>query len=150
MRVYSEQTEKKFNELLERAFDAENGFRKAAENVDDTHLQTFFTNKAEERKNWRSEIRNELKKNGLAIREADGSWTGDMHRFWMDTKALFSANDEDAMLEEVQKGEKAAMDDYKEILNDYQLPKSTEQVLKKHKEQIERSYNKANVLESVH
>ena len=150
MRVYSEQTEKKFNELLERAFDAENGFRKAAENVDDTHLQTFFTNKAEERKNWRTEIRDELRKNGMAIREADGSWTGDMHRLWMDTKALFSSNDEEAMLEEVQKGEKAAMDDYDEIINNHQLPTSTENVLKHQRNKIERSYNKANVLESVH
>ena len=150
MRVYSEQTEKKINELLERAFDAENGFRKAAENVNDTHLQAFFTNKAKERKKWRSEIRNDLHKNGLAIREADGSWKGDMHRLWMDTKALFSANSEEAMLEEVQKGEKAALDDYNEIITNHSLPTSTEKLLKHQKEQIEQSYNKANVLESVH
>lgn len=36
----------------------------------------------------------------------EGSFTGTMHRVWMDVKALFSADNDESMLEEAIRGEK--------------------------------------------
>ena len=106
MEMFSKSTENKFNDLLEKAYDAEKGFRKAAKNVDSATLKNFFTQKALEREGFKNELRNELLANGLKIKEDSGSATGFLHRAWMDTKALFSTDDDKSMLQEVRNGEK--------------------------------------------
>ena len=149
MRIFSESTENKFNDLLEKAYDAEKGFTKAAENVDSTRLKTFFNKKASERRSFIQELRTELVANGLEIKENDGSVAGTLHRAWMDTKALFSTDNEESMLEEVRNGEKAALEDYDDILEDKELPPTTVNILRKQRNAIESSYRKADYLEDV-
>ncbi|WGH75376.1 PA2169 family four-helix-bundle protein [Tenacibaculum tangerinum] len=149
MGIFSESTENKFNDLLEKAYDAEKGFKKAAENVENSSLQRFFNQKAEERQVFRSELRNELRSNGLEINEEDGSVAGTIHRAWMDTKAFFSFDNEESMLEEVRNGEKAALEDYEDLLEDNNLPTSTVNVLRKQRNAIESSYNRADYLEDI-
>lgn len=149
MRIFSESTENKFNDLLEKAYDAEKGFEKASENVESTRLKSFFNQKAIERRNFIQELRAELVANGLEITENDGSIAGTLHRAWMDVKALFSTDNEESMLEEVRNGEKAALEDYDDILEDENLPPTTVNVLRKQRNAIESSYRKANYLEDV-
>ncbi|NNC70367.1 MAG: PA2169 family four-helix-bundle protein [Flavobacteriaceae bacterium] len=149
MGILNESTENKMNDLLEKAYDAEKGFRKAAENIDNARLKNFFKHKAQERQEFRTELRNELRSNGLDINEDDGSIAGSAHRAWMDTKAFFSFDNEESMLEEVRNGEKAALNDYDDILENETLPPTTESVLRKQRSVIENSYRKADYLEDV-
>ncbi|MFD1062175.1 PA2169 family four-helix-bundle protein [Winogradskyella litorisediminis] len=149
MGIFSENTESKLNELLERTYDSEKGFKKAAENVENSQLKEFFNNKALERLTFRSELRKELKANGCDIKEDSGSIKGALHRTWMDTKALFYNENEEAILEEVRNGEKAALNDYDDILADNQLPPTTENILRTQRNTIQSSYNKADYLEAI-
>ena len=149
MSVFSESIENKFNDLLEKAYDAEKGFIKAAENVDSTPLKSFFRNKANERKEFRGELTHELLAKGMKVKEDDGSLSGSLHRAWMDTKAFFSADNEEAMLEEVRNGEKAALEDYDDLLEDHHLPPSTMAILRKQRNTIKNSYQKADYLEDL-
>ncbi|WP_435412978.1 ferritin-like domain-containing protein [Psychroserpens mesophilus] len=149
MGIFSESTEKKLNELLEKSYDAEQGFKKAAENIESNSLQKFFMSKAEERLQFRNELRQEIVANGCDITEQNGSISGFLHRAWMDTKALFSSENEETMLEEVRNGEKAALNDYNEVLEDQLLPPTTTSILKKQRDAIQRSYDKANYLEKA-
>lgn len=149
MGIFSESTESKLNGLLEKSYDAEQGFRKAAENIDSNSLKTFFQNKAQERNNFRTELRKELLDNGCKINETSGSIKGSMHRAWMNTKAFFSSDNEESMLEEVRNGEKAALNDYNDVLEDNQLPPTTENILRQQRDAIEASYNRADYLEEV-
>ncbi|MCB0745360.1 MAG: PA2169 family four-helix-bundle protein, partial [Ignavibacteriae bacterium] len=145
----SESTEKKLNGLLEKSFDAEQGFKKAAENVKSNSLKDFFMSKAEERLNFRNELRREIAANGCDIKEHNGSITGSLHRTWMDTKTLFSSDNEESMLEEVRNGEKAALNDYNNVLEDKLLPPTTTSILKKQRNAIQSSYDKADYLEGA-
>lgn len=156
MGIFSENTDSKLNSLLEKSYDAEQGFKKAAENVDSNALKSFFEGKAEERRQFKTELRKELldngcdiNDNGCDINEEDGSVKGSLHRTWMDTKAWFSSDKEESMLEEVRNGEKAALNDYDDILEDNQLPPTTEQILRAQRNTIANSYNKADYLEDV-
>lgn len=149
MGIFSESTESKLNDLLEKSYDAEKGFKKAAENVDSTPMKDFFKTKALERLDFRNELRQELKNNGCEINEDDGSITGSLHRTWMDAKALFASDNKEAMLEEVRNGEKAALSDYNDVLEDKQLPPTTTNILQKQRNAIESSYNKADYLEDI-
>ena len=149
MGIFSESTESKLNSLLEKTYDAEQGFKKAAENIESSSLKTYFTNKAEERLKFRTELRKELLDNGCEIKENSGSISGTLHRAWMDTKSLFSKDDEESMLEEVRNGEKAALNDYDSVLEDNTLPPTTENILRLQRNTIQASYDKADYLEEV-
>lgn len=149
MSVFEKNTEEKLNGLLARAYDAEQGFTKAANQVESKALQRLFEQKANERNQFKAELEHELTAKGMDVTKYTGSFKGAVHRAWMDTKALFSNEDEEAMLEEVRNGEKVALEDYEDVLKETTLPASTINVLTNQKNKIEQSYNRANYLENA-
>jgi uncharacterized protein (TIGR02284 family) len=148
MSTYTEKIGNKLNELLEKTYDAEKGFKKAAENVDDGHLKRYFERKAQERYDFGHALKTEIKQFGQEVDKGD-SLTGKAHRSWMDIKSLFSSDEEEAMLEEAQKGEKTAIEDYNDILGDQNLPASTETLLKQQRDQIQSGLGKIKSLEDI-
>lgn len=128
MDTYTEQVGEKLNNLLEKTYDAEKGYKKAAENTDNSNLKTFFQRKAQERYDFGHELKTEIKAFGQEV-DKGGSVTGAAHRAWMDVKAFFSADDAESMLEEAIRGEKASLEEYKEVLKETSLPTSTSTVL---------------------
>lgn len=150
MNDIQKETENKLNELLEKAYDAEKGFKKAAENTEDHRLKTFFHDQARERSGYITELSDALRKRGMEVKENDGSISGSLHRAWIDTKALFSFDSDESMLEEVRNGEKAALKDYNEILDDPKINLEVRDILLKQKAAIQNSYDKADYLEDLH
>ncbi len=150
MAMFNDNTKKKLNDLLEKAYDAEKGYKKVAEHVDNPRLKTFFNQKAAERSGYINELSNTLRTHGMEISENDGSVSGSLHRAWIDTKAFFSMDNDESMLEEVKTGEKAAIKDYDDILTDNDLSIPVRDVLLKQKNSIQASYNKADYLEDLH
>ena len=111
MSTYTEEVGKKLNGLLERTYDAEKGFKNAAENISNPALKNYFNSKAKERYNFGHELKDEIKSFNQEI-DKGGSLTGTAHRAWMDIKALLSLDNEESMLEESIRGEKTAIADY--------------------------------------
>ncbi|MDH7912892.1 PA2169 family four-helix-bundle protein [Winogradskyella sp. SYSU M77433] len=147
MSTYTEEVGKKLNDLLEKTYDAEKGFKKAAENVENPSLKSYFSDKAQERYNFGHELKSELVSFNQEI-DKGGSATGTLHRAWMDVKSLFSSEDEESMLEEAIKGERAAINEYKEVINDTSLPLSTKSILESQKTKIENGLSKIKTLEN--
>ncbi|MCM5664258.1 ferritin-like domain-containing protein [Galbibacter mesophilus] len=145
---YTEEVSKKINELLEKNYDAQKGFMNAADNVDSTNLKTYFKSKAAERENFSDELKREIVSFGEKPVDS-GSLTGDAHRTWMNIKSALSSNDEESILEEVQRGEKASLEDYNEVLSKTSLPQTTEAMLTRHRNAIQNSVNNAKRYESI-
>ncbi|WP_422082048.1 ferritin-like domain-containing protein [Ulvibacterium sp.] len=136
MSTYSETIGSKLNDLLEKTYDAEKGFKKAAENTEHYNLKAFFERKAQERYNFGHELKSEIQSFGQNVDSGD-SMAGKAHRTWMDIKALFSSDNEESMLEEAIRGEKASVEEYEDVLNETALPPSTANLLMKQKNTIE-------------
>ena len=149
MSTYTEQVGSKLNDLLEKTYDAEKGFKKAAENVDNPSLKNYFRRKAEERYNFGHELKTEIKSFNQDV-DKGGSATGTIHRAWMDVKNLFSADNEESMLEEAIRGEKAAVNEYEEVLSETALPLSTKSILQSQKNIINEGLSRINKLEDIH
>ncbi|AUC84848.1 hypothetical protein CW731_05875 [Polaribacter sp. ALD11] len=145
---YTEKISNKLNELLEKNYDAEKGYLNAAENVDSTKLKIFFKSRASERSLFAKELRTEILSYGQ-IPEDDGSIKGVMHRNWMSLKSLFSANDEKAILEEAMRGEKANLEEYKEILKEDAFAPSTQKMLEEQQQKIQAAINTLMVEEEL-
>lgn len=148
MSTYTEEVGKKLNELLEKTYDAEKGFKKAAENVENTNLKNYFQRKAQERYDFGHALKTEIKQFGQEVDKGD-SFTSKAHRSWMDIKNFFSSDNEEAMLEEAIKGEKAAVDEYEEVLKETTLPPSTETLLTQQKNKIISGLNNIKRLEDI-
>ena len=145
---YTEKISNKLNELLEKNYDAEKGYLNSAENIDSTRLKIFFKNRASERSEFAKELRTEILSYGQ-IPEDNGSFKGTMHRNWTTLKSLFSSNDEEAILEEAIRGEKASFDEYFEILKEEDFAPSTRKMLEKQKQQIQSAINSLMVEEEL-
>ncbi len=135
METYSEKVGSKLNDLLEKTFDAEKGFKKAAENVQHSGLKNFFNQKAEERNHFGNALKAEIKSFGQPV-DNGGSITGTMHRAWMDVKSVLSKDSEESMLEEAIRGEEASIEEYNDVLSETTLPPSTQTVLTQQKTKI--------------
>lgn len=149
MSTYTEEVGNKLNALLEKTYDAEKGFKKAAENVDNPSLKAYFKNKAQERYNFGHELKTEIRSFNQDV-DKGGSLTGKVHRAWMDVKSLFSNDDEESMLDEAIRGEKAAINEYEEVLSETSLPLSTKAILQSQKNIINDGLAKINELEDIH
>ncbi|MDX6747096.1 PA2169 family four-helix-bundle protein [Polaribacter sp. PL03] len=145
---YTEKISNKLNELLEKNYDAEKGYLNAADNVDNAKLKIFFKNRASERSLFAKDLRTEILSYGQ-IPENDGSFKGAIHRNWMTLKSLFSSNDEEAILEESLRGERASLDEYKEILKEDAFAPSTRKMLEKQQQKIQAAINLLMVKEEL-
>ncbi|GGW34640.1 ferritin-like domain-containing protein [Arenibacter certesii] len=148
MKRYSEEVGEKLNDLLEKTYDAEKGYMKAAENTDHTLLKAYFERKSKERTNFANALKSEVINFGQDI-EDGGSVTGAAHRAWMDVKAFFSSDSPEAMLEEAIRGEKSAVDEYSDVLSETTLPPSTSTLLTKQMNQIQADLNRIKRLEDL-
>jgi len=108
-------------EILQKNRDAEKGYAKAAENADSASLQSFFNRKSNQRREFNNALKRELVVSYEKVDDS-GSFTGTIHRTWMDIKSFFSGNSDESMLEEAIRGDKAAVKEYEEILEDTLLP----------------------------
>lgn len=135
-------------EILEKNRDAEKGYRKAAKNTDTASLRNYFENKSSERERFNSSLKREMVANYDDI-DDDSSFTGSIHRAWMDVKALFSADNDEAMLEEAIRGDKAAVEEYDEVLEDTSLPNSIATLIRDQKTKIRTDLNKIKSMEDL-
>ncbi|SFD14954.1 ferritin-like domain-containing protein [Algibacter pectinivorans] len=148
MNTYTETVGEKLNDLLEKTYDAEKGFKKAAENVDNTALKSYFKQKAQERYDFGHELKSEIKTFNQDI-DKDGSITGSAHRAWMDVKSWFSLDNEESMLEEAIRGEKSAVNEYNNVIKETSLPLSTKSILESQKNKIEHGLSRIKTLEDI-
>lgn len=148
MSTYTEDIGDRLNDLLEKNYDAEKGFKKASENAKHSGLKTYFSNKAQERYDFGHQIKAELRNYGEQP-DKGGSVTGAAHRTWMEVKSWFAGDDDEAMLEEAIRGEKASVDEYKDVLSETALPASTKQLLEIQKNTIQHGLANIKTMEDL-
>lgn len=140
--------EDSINDIIQKNEDAIKGYEKAAENSEEIGLKSYFQNKSIERRNFLVE----LKAAAPALKtrdDIDGSVTGAMHRTWMDVKTFFSGDSDEAMLEEAIRGDKAAINEYNEVLGDTHLPLEAAAVIRKQRDWLMDDLKTIKTLEDV-
>ncbi len=134
--------------LLEKNYDAEKGFKNAVTNANDQNLKEFLKTQSARRNRFATELDNEIRSLNVEPKES-GSTTGTLHRKWMDIKSSLSGNDDEAVLEECIRGEKASEEEYRETLNKNNFPPQIENVLNNHLNEIQTTLSQVKTLESL-
>jgi uncharacterized protein (TIGR02284 family) len=108
------------NDLLERNFDAIQGYKDAARNVTNEELKSFFISQAKERLKLSEEIKVEIRLlGGIPVKE--GSLLGIFHRSWMNFKTSLNHDNEKEVCEACITGEQKAVREYDLLLQQKDL-----------------------------
>ena len=145
---HSKEMSETLNDLLEKNYDSEKGFRNAADDVKNARLKEFFKGKAQQRYEFGHELKSELKNFGETP-DKGTSFKGDAHRAWMDLKSKLSSDNEEAVLEEAIRGEKAALEDYNKAIKEGDFPPSTANILMRQRNSVERTLKEVKELEDI-
>lgn len=99
------------NDLIETCKDGEKGFRVCAEDITRPELKTLFNQRAGECAQAAQELQ------AIVIRlggnpEDSTSMAGDLHRRWVDLKSAITGKDDEAILNECERGEDVAKRSY--------------------------------------
>jgi uncharacterized protein (TIGR02284 family) len=136
------------NELLETVRDGENGFRSAANGVDDAELKRLFLSLSTQRGEFAAELESEILRLGKEPAE-HGHLAGAMHRGWMDIKAAVTGKDEGAIVSEAERGEDFAVKSFREALQKG-LPGAIQMVVERQFTQIQDAHDHIRTLERAH
>lgn len=142
---YTEEMGKVLNKLLQNNLDAEKGFRNAADEVEDEELKSLFKDLAQQKYDFAHELRGEVRNFGEPPTKGS-SISSDVHRTWMKIRSGISSDSEKVVLAEAAKGEENALEEYEEIIRNYNFPPSTETVLKRQKQAFKESVEKIKTL----
>ncbi len=117
------------NELIEKNYDAEKGYKEAVTDVENHELKDFFTKSVQQRYEFGHEIKAEIAKLNGEV-EKGSSLVGTLHRIWINLKAMVTTHDVTAVVEECERGEKAAIEDYEKVLKVEELPMEAKLVVR--------------------
>lgn len=101
------------NDLIEYSKDGEKGFKTSAEDVKNPELKAFFVKRAAGCATSAAELQSEVRRLG-GDPETTTSVSADLHRGWVNLKSLLTGKDDEAILNEVERGEDHALKAYKE------------------------------------
>jgi len=145
---YEKMISEKLNELLIKNYDAEKGYINSMKEVDDVNVKNFFRDRAEDRARFARQLRTDILTYG-ELPEDSGSFKGTLHRNWMSLKATFSSNNEETILNEALRGEKASLEEYNELLSDNSFPSRLINLLREQRNAIEAAINSVKLYEEV-
>src|SRR3954452_112554 len=122
------------NGLIETCKDGQEGFREAAEGVERSDLKTLFYEFSQQRAEFAGVLQ-ELVRTMGGDPEHSGSMSGALHRGWIDLKSAVTGKDEEAILNECERGEDSAKDMYAEALESG-LPANVDDVVRQQSQAV--------------
>lgn len=136
------------NKLIETSKNGEKGFLAAAEDAKSTELRTVFQQRASECARGAAELQAVVARMGHEP-ETDGSVLGAMHRGWVNLKAAVAGRTDLAILEECERGEDLAKEQYANALKE-QLPPDIREIVQRQYEGVLRNHAQIHALRDQH
>lgn len=111
----SDETLDALKSLIQANLDSRDGFRHAAEHIEEESLASAFAEIADQRAEQAEELQHFVSLNEREPR-AEGSWAASVHRGWVQIRELLSRNDRRAVLAECERGEDRIKSAYEHAL----------------------------------
>lgn len=137
-------------DLLEKNYDAENGYKKAMEHTDNVGLKYFLRDQAALRNHFATEIDNwlhQINEHPKVGEKPKG--LGNLYRYWLNFTSSFNRHDDEAILNEVIRGEKSMIRNYEEKLRKYRFPVDIKNMLEEHIKKLRKVLADVRILEDL-
>ncbi len=132
------------NDLIENCKDGEYGFRTCAEHAKSSDLKSVFTQRATDCRQAAQELQALVTRFG-GTPDTGGTASGAAHRGWIAVRGALALNDDQAMLNECERGEDIAVNRYRKAL-EKNLPPDVEQVVRRQYEGARRNHDQIKAL----
>jgi uncharacterized protein (TIGR02284 family) len=132
------------NGLIETCKDGEEGFREAASGVERSDLKSLFSEFSQQRAQFAGVLQ-ELVRSLGGEPESEGSIAGALHRGWIDIKSVVTGRDEEAILNECERGEDSAKSNYEDAAKK-NLPANIADIVAQQSQAILAAHNRIKAL----
>lgn len=135
------------NDLIETCKDGEQGFRTAAEGVENSEIRTLFNMYAQQRARFGAELNNEVLRRGGDPAKS-GHVSAAFHRGWIDIKQAVTGKSESAVVDECERGEDSAKANYEAALKK-NLPSDLLSVVETQYEEVKDAHDRIRALRNA-
>ena len=133
------------NTLTTTLIDSVNGYEDAANNSESERLRELFRECANERNKAVEDLRAEIRRLG-GNPEDDGSFLGKTHQRFLDLKAAVMGRDEQAIINEVERGEDYLKGKFEAALNSDQLTADSRTAVERAYQSVRAGHDKMSAL----
>jgi uncharacterized protein (TIGR02284 family) len=133
------------NNLIETCKDGQEGFSTAAKDAKDMELARVFSHYAAQRGNYIREMQQRVRALG-GDADKHGTLTGSVHRGWIDLKAALSSNEPHAVLAECERGEDAAVENFRDALHEPELDMETRALIQRQSAGVQEAHDRIKEL----
>ena len=134
------------NDLIETLKDGQEGFRQAAEAVEDPDLKSLFHEYSLQRSRFAGELQSEALRLGETEPEDSSSAAGAMHRTWINLKSAIATRDNHAILAECERGEDSAVKEYEEAMEDEDLTAPVREIISRQYTEVKSAHDRVKQL----
>jgi uncharacterized protein (TIGR02284 family) len=99
--------------------DGKEGYDSSSEATDSIELKALFLKYSAQRATYAAELKAHIAQHGGESENEEGGVLGALHRTWIDIKQALSSKEDAAILGAIETGEKAAIEKYDKVLEDY-------------------------------
>jgi uncharacterized protein (TIGR02284 family) len=132
-------------ELLQFVNDRIAGYQHAAYESNNTELRTYYQRLVQQSQQFADNLNAQLQHQGNAP-ETGTTLKGKLYRTWMDTKAIITGSDEEAILHSNIYGEEWALKAYQDALRNRSLSGNIRQTIEHQYDTSKRTYKRLNQL----
>lgn len=119
---------KTLNDLIETTLDSANGYRHAAEGVENPEFKSMFTERAGQREELSRRLQQEVRSFG-GEPEDDQSLLGRIHNKFAEVRGDLMGRDDKGVIDEVERGEDVIKARFEDATRDNDLPEPIRQKL---------------------
>ena len=133
------------NDLIETCKDGEEGFRTCAEDIKDAQMKSFFTtSRAQSCAEAAAELQQEVRSLG-GDPETSSSISSALHRRWVDIKSVVTGKDDEAILNECERGEDVAKRSYANAL-EKDLPANIRTIVERQNQGVLKNHDQVKAM----
>ena len=133
------------NTLITTTIDSANGFERSAEDADAGQFVDMFREFAQERRQVIGRLQERVRQLGGTPND-DGSLKADLHRRWVDLRNAISSGGDQAIIEEVERGEDYLKAKYDSALENSELSAETLGVIREAYQSVRAGHDRASAL----
>jgi uncharacterized protein (TIGR02284 family) len=145
MKTSNEKNLSVLNDLIETCKDGQQGYATAAKDAKDGELARVFSQYASQRSGYITELQQRVRTLG-GDPDKHGSISGSLHRGWINLKSAVTTNEPHAVLSECERGEDAAVENYRDALKETELDSESRALIQRQAAGVKEAHDRIKEL----